>query len=300
MRKCIRLLLAILVLVSVIGPLLGSKAILARTYGGASMDSHGVATTPVWFLRSIERREARIATQRRVRVNHTASLLAMRASADDEPEIAAVLAQPEINTEHQRAAQHIFQYMPKRCQDSLQNFYVRYDNPKNRGLGGASIIILSGNVPLDEYIALFVHEFGHVVDLGCLNGTSRGTPTAFADNKTIMRSDDPSVSFYSICWTAETVMRSRCSEQSFVSGYASWDVFEDFAESFAYYVLHRDAFTQRADENPILAEKLAWFEQNLPDVPALAHSTATFDGSVPWDITKLSYAWLPSTQLAMQ
>jgi len=162
-------------------------------------------------------------------------------------------------------------------------------------------MILSGNVPDAEFRALFVHEFGHLTDLGCLTGTSNSASSAFQDGKEIIYQNDPSVEFYSISWLNKDTKRHGAKEADFVSGYASWDPFEDFAESFIYYVLQRDAFRERAQSNTALARKLQWLETNIFTEPLhIATSKSPWTGKVPWDITKLAYEWHPGVAVAQR
>lgn len=207
-----------------------------------------------------------------------------------------VFNQKDIENKHKNIANEAMLEMPVQCRSILKNFHVRYNNPKDRGLGGKSTIILSGNVPDDEFRALFIHEFGHMMDLGCFNGTKVSGPSPFKDGREIIYKDDPSFDFYSISWLNENVKRGGMTEEDFVSGYASWDPFEDMAESFAYYVLQREAFVERAQTNPIIAQKLAWFQKYIPGME-IASGKHTWTGNVPWDITKLPYAWNPEVEV---
>lgn len=206
-----------------------------------------------------------------------------------------VVDHPEIREEHKAIADEMLRMLPAVCRLQLQNFYVRYDHPEQRGLAGPHSVIVTGNVPPQEFRALLVHElFGHIVDLGCLQGTAESGFSAFRDGKTPIFRNDASVGFYEISWLTEKVQRAEAGPQDFVTGYASWDVFEDFAETVTYYVLQESAFRARAKTNAVLAEKLAWLEANLfPKKIRIAEGSSVWDGNtVPWDATKLPYAWL--------
>ncbi len=204
-----------------------------------------------------------------------------------------VLKQADIHENQQIIAEEVLRKMPTKCNDVLKHFFVRYDNPQNRGLAGKDTIILTGNVGDDEFRALMVHEYGHVMDLGCMRGTSSAAPSAFRDGNEVIYSDDPSALFYAISWSNEKTRNSGSKPEDFVSGYAQWDPFEDFAETTAAYVLHTDALKEAAKKNPVLAQKVQWMETYLfPVAPTVATSTYTWPSTKrPWDITKLSYAW---------
>lgn len=212
----------------------------------------------------------------------------------------SVVDHPEIREEHKEIADEMLRMLPTACRLQLQNFYVRYDHPEQRGLAGPHSVIVTGNVPPQEFRALLVHElFGHLVDLGCLQGTAESGVSSFHDGKTPIYINDLSVSFYEISWLTEKVQRAEAQATDFVTGYANWDAFEDFAETVTYYVLQEDAFRARAKTNETLAKKLAWLETNLfPKKIRIAEGTSTWDGkTVPWDATKLPYAWIgKSTQ----
>lgn len=204
-----------------------------------------------------------------------------------------VVDQPDIQTREKLLADDLLRALP--CRNVLQNLYVRYDNPAQRGLGGKSSIIVNGAVSADEFRALLVHEMGHVTDLGCLQGKSSAAKTPFRDGAEVMYEDDPSVAFYRISWMDAQTKRADARSDDFVSGYAQHDVFEDFAETFTAYVLHRSTLADAAKGNAAIATKLAWMERNirLPK-SAVARSEFRWHGSDrPWDVTKLPYAWKP-------
>ncbi len=206
----------------------------------------------------------------------------------------AVVTQPDITSHHQKLADEVLRSLPQNCLSNLERFYVRYDNPTNRGLAGKRSIILDGSVPDEEFKALIIHEFGHITDLGCLQGYSKRTPSSFRDGSETIYEDDPSVSFYQISWTNSKKKKPHSKSKDFVSGYASWDPFEDFAESFAYFVLQKNAFRKRARENPIIAAKLRWMETHVfTENINIATGKHKWNGKVPWDVTKLAYSWHP-------
>lgn len=202
-----------------------------------------------------------------------------------------VVDREDIRPEHRLAASQLLTLFPQ-CSASLKNFYVRYDTPSQRGLSSKSTIILDGTVPEAEFKALFLHEFGHVTDLGCLQGSASAGSSTFRDGKDMMYRDDPSVAFYSISWVHEMQKRKESLPTDFVSGYAQSDAFEDFAESFVYYLLHRSLFEERAGRNVVLGKKLAWFKEHLvTTAPSLVQRGHTWNGRIPWDVTKLPYRW---------
>ena len=219
----------------------------------------------------------------------------------EQPVILPVFDQPDIRLKHRLIATEAVMSLPPQCRNQLKNFYVRYDNPESRGLGGKTTIILDGGVPDDEFRALFLHEYTHMMDLGCLTGTEMSGPTAFIDGPDMMYRDDPSVQFYSISWLRSDQKKHGVRDADFVSGYAAWDAYEDIAETVTYYILQQDAFRQRAQTNSAIAAKLAWIEMYVfPQGSNLATGHHQWTGKVPWDITKLPYTWHSKKQIAKQ
>lgn len=206
------------------------------------------------------------------------------------PALLPVVNKKDIQMKHRILASQVLSQMPPACVAHLKHFYVRYDNPENRGLGGKSTIILDGNVPDAEFIALLIHEFGHVIDLGCLRGTTVAGPSEFKDGRTVIYQDDPSVSYYAISWANADHKHAYHDKEDFTSGYAAWNPFEDFAETFAYFILHREAFLKRAHENSVMAKKYRWMHHYFGNI-SVAVGKHPWDGSVHWDTTKLDYEW---------
>lgn len=207
-----------------------------------------------------------------------------------------VLDQPEILLKHRLIANEMLRIMPEKCHSTLKNFYVRYDDSGQRGVAGKeSIVMGSSNVDDQEFRALFVHEFGHVLDLGCFQGNPSTGASAFKDGNDIMWNDDPSLIFYRISWQTSNVQKEGMKPEDFVTGYGSWDVFEDLAEALNYYVFQRKAFLARARTNHVMAMKLAWIETYVfPGGKTIAKGEHQWNGEVPWDSTKLPYAWVTS------
>ncbi|MCA9370590.1 MAG: hypothetical protein KC680_01355, partial [Candidatus Peregrinibacteria bacterium] len=193
--------------------------------------------------------------------------------------------------------------LPGQCQNTLQNFYVKYEKQESRGLAGKSVMILDGTVEKDDELrALFIHESGHNIDLGCLTGTKESGKSAFSDSDEPIYNDDPSLQYYTISWLTSGVQKSNARPEDFVSGYASYDIWEDFSEGFAYFVLQNEAFAARAETNAALAKKYAFFRDVLfnGEAPQVATGLSQYKGKAPWDVTKLAYTWHPEMHVAIQ
>jgi hypothetical protein len=196
----------------------------------------------------------------------------------------------DIKEKHRELADRVLRTMPSLCRDNLKNFFVRYDNPERRGLGGKTTMIIDGTVNDTEFMALMVHECGHVIHSN-LPGNPLSGESAFRDGAVPFYKDSPIVGFFSISWENEKVLKEKARDRDFVSGYAKHDPFEDFGETFAAYVLHEEALEKQGTESEMIRRKLAWMRQNLPLEKDVSASNYTWSKKVPWDITKLAYQW---------
>ncbi|PIP65713.1 hypothetical protein COU77_00455 [Candidatus Peregrinibacteria bacterium CG10_big_fil_rev_8_21_14_0_10_49_16] len=203
--------------------------------------------------------------------------------------------QADISSVHEGILRTALSIVPEHCVTSLNHLHVRYDNPKRRGLAGATTIILDGNQPDQEFRALFFHEFGHVADLGCIEGTDDHPMSIFKDGNMKMYANDASIAFYEISWEDEFTKTQGAHPEDFVSGYAQTDAFEDFAETFAYFILQQERFKERARENSALQKKYSWMRRHLfESSPQVAQGLSTERDGIPWDTTKLPYIWNPA------
>ena len=115
--------------------------------------------------------------------------------------------------------------------------------PRGQVMGNK--LILSTIISSDsEQLKVFVHELGHIIDIFYLK---KGI---FAD---------PSDVFYTISWESFNTKKKGQEITNFVSGYALSNKYEDFAESFAFYVFHNEDFANRAEKDTILQKKYDFF-----------------------------------------
>lgn len=204
-----------------------------------------------------------------------------------------VVDQEDILPRHRILADKVLRALPSHCRDNLQNFYVNYDkNAANRGLGGEKTIIIIGTVPDREFMALLIHECGHVTDLGGLRGSQIGGGTSFFDGNTPIYGNDPSVAFYALSWISADLNHPGSKDSDFVSGYAAADPFEDFAEAYAFFALQKDVFKKLAEKNPVLKAKYDFMDQVVfANKEPVAQGQYVPKKNVPWDVTKLPYVW---------
>ena len=148
------------------------------------------------------------------------------------------------------------QSLPSEDVSQLKNLTLSFDPSVRRGLGGGSTIILRcASVSDEELVGVLVHEMGHITDTGLLNGSADVGESEFLDGSNPIYNNDPSLDFYRLDFISEKSLKVSASPQDFVSGYAMTDAFEDFAETYNYYVLHGDEFRILKAGNEILQKK---------------------------------------------
>ncbi len=216
-------------------------------------------------------------------------ILVADSTAAEKTTLLSIANQPSFTPAHRELADHVLRTLPAGCRTNLRNFYILYSDAKQRGLGGKSTIIIDGSVSDTELAALLTHECGHVIHSN-MPGTVGGGESNFRDGTDMFYIDSPVIHFFNISWNTENVLNASATKHDFVSGYAKSDAFEDFAETFAMYVLQRDAFRTQAQTNAALAAKLAWMETYLPlGEDVLGNGIYSPGKDVPWDVTKLPY-----------
>lgn len=153
--------------------------------------------------------------------------------------------------------------IPEKHRDSILYLVVSEDENTSRGIGGQNTVMLHiGKLRDEELMSVWVHEIGHVVDTGLYRGTQPSSPTNFMDgNSTVLQNDISNV-FYSISWESTTKKKKGVTSLDFVSGYAMSDPFEDFAESYLFFILHGNTFRSMTKTSSKLYEKYI-FLQNI-------------------------------------
>lgn len=174
---------------------------------------------------------------------------------------------------------------------SVKKIILDYSEKANRGLGGNSMIILRAvNMDAEEMIGVLIHEIGHNVDYAALAPVKEEKKSAFKDGDLTLYETDPSLDFYRVSWASTDTRKKTAINTDFVSGYAMTDPFEDFAETYAYYVLHNKDFKVLAATSDALHAKYEFMKYRVFNEVEFD----TGDGLVkaenrPWDVTVLSY-----------
>ena len=173
----------------------------------------------------------------------------------------------------------------------LKKLEVRNINHTSRGMAnGKKIILNTGAVRSDEeLIALFIHEIGHVVDLGLFTGRSK-QKTRFFDGRQPIVADDISTRFYRISWKNSKERKSISKTKDFVSGYAMHNAFEDFAESYLFYRLHGEKFRALMKKSIVLRRKYYFFKNEVFEGQEFQlKKTAKKITPFIWDATLVKY-----------
>ena len=128
-----------------------------------------------------------------------------------------------------------------------------------------------------ETFSVFLHELAHYIDIYHYKKN---------DNY------DLSFEFYNISWLSTKISLPWQNENDFVSGYAATNAYEDFSESFLYYVLHNREFIKKAEKSEKLQEKYNFFKDKIFTEWAFEKSnfSLTEHASYNWDITKLDFS----------
>lgn len=155
------------------------------------------------------------------------------------------------------------------------NLLIDTERKEPRGQVVGNKLILSSRISTDsERMKVFVHELGHIVDIHFLHKGLLG---------------DPSDRFYDISWDAYNIKKKGMKMGDFVSGYALSNKYEDFAESFSFYVFHNDTFRERALRNTSLRKKYDFFKTYVFDREEFI-GTSFGNGvlkSYNWDTTRI-------------
>ncbi len=197
-----------------------------------------------------------------------------------------------VDTDKKTQIVDMLKKLPEDHTRTLKNLILDYNPEAHRGLGGKSMIILRAvNMDAEEFFGVMIHEIGHNVDLGHLNESDKEAVSEFRDGREPVYESDPSIGFYRISWNDTAHRKKDAGNLDFVSGYAMTDPFEDFAESYVYYVLHNKDFKSKTQTNETLLKKYEFMKNEV--FYGMEFETGEYltdkVNSRPWDITVLPY-----------
>lgn len=147
--------------------------------------------------------------------------------------------------------------------DHLQLIEINSKSHKSRWYASAHSVNLNLWLMLSytEFYKVFTHEFGHTFDLWYILGSSRSLDPKYTEfGRKIFSVDDPSIWFYAISRDDEYTLSSDSSYKDFVSWYGMSDIFEDFAETYNFYLNYHDVFASIAKESPKLQAKYDYMQ----------------------------------------
>ncbi|MFH1375825.1 MAG: hypothetical protein ABIH35_04115 [Patescibacteria group bacterium] len=179
--------------------------------------------------------------------------------------------------------------LPVELTQTIEKFRLFFSRRSPRGLSNSRTVELRClKLSESEIISVLVHELGHSTDLGYLRGNSLA-PSKFSDGQVKIPADDSSVRFYQLSWRDEATQRFVADRKDFVSGYAMSDCFEDFAESFNFYVLHGKDFRALKNESSTLEKKYAFLRDEIFSGIEFESERVTQAEQRVWDTTLLPF-----------
>lgn len=183
--------------------------------------------------------------------------------------------------------------LPKKHTKILDHLEVKNKEHVSRGMANSHKMILNiGTIETQEELAaIFLHEMGHVVDLGYFKGSKESGESEFYDGKKPIYKDDRSLAFYRLSWKNASTRKKGSLRSDFVSGYALSDPFEDFAEHYIFYRLHGEKFRVLAKKSKILQKKYNFLRYNVFDMEEYQTkkvATSEFNSDI-WDTTLVKY-----------
>ena len=143
----------------------------------------------------------------------------------------------------ENAVREALTWVPVRHLSGLRNVALHNHTDWHRGLAGDSVIYLRCLDDLAELKSVLIHEIGHIVDIN------------------LARSNQRLNYFSEISWLNDNL--AVADDTGFVSGYAATDAFEDFAETYAYYLLHGDKFRTLMTASSITKRKYDFMEYSI-------------------------------------
>ncbi|QQR83829.1 putative zinc-binding metallopeptidase [Candidatus Peregrinibacteria bacterium] len=175
--------------------------------------------------------------------------------------------------------------------NQLKNLVIDYNPKAHRGFGGKNVMIIRGvAMSQQELIGVLIHEMGHLVDLGLMKERDQSVKSNFMDFDVPVFESDPSLDFYRISWKNEHERKRNATNEDFVSGYSMSNPFEEFAETYVYYVLHQKEFLAQARRSSVLAKKYKYMKDIVFKGEIFeTGNVRAITKNQPWDITVLAY-----------
>lgn len=158
------------------------------------------------------------------------------------------------------------------------DFYKSKSNIRWRYTNNVIKIFDTENLPKEELLSVFIHELWHYFDVKYLE-------------KQVLF--DLSDKFYNISWSDTKTIKNWSDKKDFVSWYAMTNKFEDFAESFNYYILFNDDFREKTAKSEKLQKKYDFFSKYIFRNDEFKKTNfRTFEKNLDyyWDTTKIKFS----------
>lgn len=125
-----------------------------------------------------------------------------------------------------------------------------------------------------EFLWVLIHEFAHYYDIYSLKWN------AFWDI---------SQEFYDISWSSVTTIKAWLTGDDFVSWYSMTNQYEDFAETYLYFMLHNEEFAYKSLTNSSLQQKYIFMRSYLSSGIDFTLTSFWVWEVQPyyWDVTKI-------------
>lgn len=158
-------------------------------------------------------------------------------------------------------------------------FFEKEGEVRGKFKKGAIYVFSPHTLSYGEFLWVLIHEIGHVVDVMFFHQEN-------------MWNFDESYIFYEYSWKDWNIIKEWQTEDDFVSWYAMTNMYEDFAESFTYFIFHNEDFLKKAEKSYILKKKYDFFVNYVfVNKEFIGTSFFSWDetkrGSYVWDVTKI-------------
>lgn len=187
---------------------------------------------------------------------------------------------------YQELLKQVLSKLPYHLWQSLDNVTFSFETDIPRGSANSHKIILRlTNIDEEQFVAVLIHELGHIADIGGFQGTDSSSKSPFLDGQSPIYTDDLSVEFYSSYWEdSEKIIEAAYNDNNFISGYSQKDPFEHFAETFLTYVLHNELLKTKNIEQYNFFRDEVFMGYIFEDFSEEEDYTIT-----PYDSTKLQF-----------
>ncbi len=183
--------------------------------------------------------------------------------------------------------------LPREHTRILDDLEVKNNDHVSRGMANSHKMILNiGTIESQEELAaIFLHEMGHIVDLGYFKGTQKAGVSRFYDGKKPIYKDDQSLTFYKLSWENSLRRKKGSLRSDFVSGYSLSNPFEDFAEHYIFYRLHGEKFRELSKKSKILQKKYNFLKFNVFNMEEFQTRKviSKVNSEEIWDTTLIAY-----------